>query len=345
VTGPRAGARRLIGAALLLPGLLTSHPVHTEAAAPPPDAVSAPDVARKTDAPKRTATTNPAKAKPQAARKTGERKAVRAKSPRAPIVMKAADDRCVHVVRARETVGRVAARYRVTRQAMIAENRLPGSAIKAGLRLTIPGCQRGAISGLVNEASAVELDHGLLLARVGPDRIPTRLFVAVPEFGGYSIEFSWPVDGPIASGFGRRRSGWHAGIDIQADMGARVLASAPGTVIFSGWAASYGRAVKIQHSNGFVTVYAHNHENLVQIGDAVDSGTVIASVGKSGRASSHHLHFEIRRDGMAFNPLYLLDSRDLTPVFASTRSESVSEPVEVVVPLEVAEPVDEDADE
>ena len=263
----------------------------------------------------------PVKAKPQAA-KTGERKAVRAKSPHPPSVMKAADDRCVHVVRAGESVGRVATQYRVTRQAVIAENRLPGSGIKVGLRLTIPACQRGTISGLVNEASAVELDHGLLLARVGPDRIPTRLFVAVPEFGVYGIEFSWPVDGPIASGFGRRRAGWHAGIDIQADVGARVLAAASGTVIFSGWAASYGRAVKIQHSNGFVTVYAHNHENLVQIGDAVDAGTVIATVGKSGRASSHHLHFEIRRDGMAFNPLYLLDSRDLTPVFASARPES-----------------------
>ena len=72
---------------------------------------------------------------------------MRAKGPRATIVTKAADDRCVHVVRAGESVGRVAARYRVTRQAMMAENRLPGSAIKAGLRLTIPGCQRGTIPG------------------------------------------------------------------------------------------------------------------------------------------------------------------------------------------------------
>ena len=344
MTRPRAGARRLIAAALLLPGFLISHPLDSDADASP-GTVSTPSVARKADAPTRMAAgnvaTKPAKPPPHAA-KSGERKAARGKSPRAH-VSTVAEDRCVHVVRAGESVGRVAARYRVTRHAVLTENRLSGGAVKAGQRLAIPGCKRGTTSGPVNEAIAVELDHGLLLARVGPDRIPTRLYVAVPEFGGDSIEFSWPVDGPIASGFGRRRAGWHAGIDIQADMGARVRASAPGIVIFSGWAASYGRAVKIQHSNGFVTVYAHNHENLVQIGDAVDTGTVIASVGKSGRASSHHLHFEIRRDGMAFNPLYLLDSRDLTPVLASTRSESASEPV-VVEPL-VAESIDEDPDE
>jgi murein DD-endopeptidase MepM/ murein hydrolase activator NlpD len=257
--------------------------------------------------------------------------------------MTASDRQCVHVVRAGESLGRVAARYRVTRQSVLAENRLRGNVIKAGQRLAIPGCHRGAPSAPVNEP-AVELDQGLLLARVGPDRIPTRLFVAVPYFGAGGLDFSWPVDGPIASGFGRRHSGWHAGIDIQADMGARVLAAAPGTVIFSGWAASYGRTVKIQHSNGFVTLYAHNSENLVEVGDAVDTGTAIATVGKTGRASSYHLHFEIRRDGMAFNPLYLLDPRDQTPILASLRSEPMSEPVEVV-PVEVAEPVDEDLDE
>jgi murein DD-endopeptidase MepM/ murein hydrolase activator NlpD len=313
---------------------------------------SAPAVSRKSDGPTRRATANvatkPSRAKVQPA-KTGERRTPRGKSARGPMAKKATDDRCVHVARAGESVAKVAARYHVTRQAVLAENRLPGGVVKAGQRLSIPGC--GAVAAPVNEARAVELDDGLLLARVGPDRVPTRLFVAVPQFGTHGIDFSWPVDGPIASGFGRRRSGWHAGIDIQADMGARVLAAAPGTVVFSGWAASYGRAVKIQHSSGFITIYAHNHENLVQVGDTVDTGTVVASVGKSGRASSYHLHFEIRRDGMAFNPLYLLDSRDHTPILASTRSDPASEPIglavpfDLPVPFEAVGPIDEDPDE
>jgi murein DD-endopeptidase MepM/ murein hydrolase activator NlpD len=306
--------------------------------------VSPPSIARNADGTKQTAPAKPAKARLQTA-KADERKPVRGKSRRPSTRTNASDHPCVHVVRAGESVGRVAARYRVTRQAVLTENRLSGSVIKAGQRLSIPGCKRGAPTGPVNEAAAVELDYGLLLARVGPDRIPTRLFVAVPHFGGEAIEFGWPVDGPIASGFGRRRSGWHAGIDIQAETGSRVLAAAPGSVIFSGWAASYGRVVKIQHSNGFVTLYAHNSENLVQVGDVVDAGAVIATVGKTGRASSDHLHFEIRRGGMAFNPLYLLDSRDQTPVLASAPSESGAEPLEVVIPVEIAEPVDEEPDE
>jgi murein DD-endopeptidase MepM/ murein hydrolase activator NlpD len=315
-------------------------------------AASAPTVSRKSDAPNTRAATSvamkPSRAKTQPA-KTGERKRPRGKSARGPMAKKATDEGCVHVARAGESVAKVAARYHVTRQAVLAENRLAGGVVKAGQRLAIPGCD--AVTAPVNEARAVELDNGLLLARVGPDRVPTRLFVAVPQFGAHGIEFSWPVDGPIASGFGRRRSGWHAGIDIQAHMGAPVLAAAPGTVVFSGWAASYGRAVKIEHSNGFVTIYAHNHENIVQVGDTVETGTVVATVGKSGRASWYHLHFEIRRDGMAFNPLYLLDSRDHAPILASTRSDPASEtpgfaePLDLPVPFEVVGPIDEDPDE
>jgi len=88
--------------------------------------------------------------------------------------------------------------------------------------------------------------------------------------------------------------------------------------------------VKIQHPNGFMTVYAHNMENLVQVGDEVEAGTVIATVGRTGRATAQHLHFEIRRDGMAFNPMFLLDSRDSPPILVSTASEPM-----------VAEPMDE----
>jgi murein DD-endopeptidase MepM/ murein hydrolase activator NlpD len=64
--------------------------------------------------------------------------------------------------------------------------------------------------------------------------------------------------------------------------------------------------VKIDHKDGFSTIYAHNLQNLVEPGQAVEAGSVIALVGRTGRASGPHLHFEIRRDGMAYNPLFLL---------------------------------------
>lgn len=336
------GARRLIGAGLLLPGLLLSHPLDTAAETStvktPPKRTAANELMAKTQpARKLAAKTQPVKtphAKAPLMKSQPEKKGKAGPS----IAKPSPDARCVHVVRSGDTVGRVAAQYHVTRQGIIAGNQLGAAGtLKVGQRITVPGCQKGGRlrAEAASPAPAVELENGLLLARVGPKRIPTRLFVAVPEFGAEAIEFAWPVEGMVASGFGKRRMGWHAGIDIKADMGTPVLAAAAGTVSFSGWSASYGRLVKIQHPNGFVTVYAHNSENLVQIGDEVEIGKMIATVGRSGRASDHHLHFEIRRDGMAFNPLFLLEGRDHTPVFASTPAE----------PLETAEPLGEEVDD
>jgi murein DD-endopeptidase MepM/ murein hydrolase activator NlpD len=64
--------------------------------------------------------------------------------------------------------------------------------------------------------------------------------------------------------------------------------------------------VKIEHEYGFTTVYAHNDDNLVEVGDWVTIGQRIASIGRTGRATSYHLHFEIRREGRVYNPLYML---------------------------------------
>ena len=347
MTWPRPGARRLIGAGLLLPGLLLTHPLDTAAETStvktPPKRIGTKELPSKTQPPKASppkklaAKSQPVKTSPA---KTPPMKSQPAKKGKtgASAATPSPDERCVHLVRSGDTVFRVAAQYHAPREAIITGNQLgPAGTLKVGQRISVPGCRKGG--GLRAEAPgpapAVELENGLLLARVGPNRIPTRLFVAVPEFGAEAIEFAWPVDGMVASGFGKRRMGWHAGIDIKADMGTPVLAAAAGTVSFSGWSASYGRLVKIQHPNGFVTVYAHNNEILVQIGDEVEAGRMIATVGRSGRASDHHLHFEIRREGMAFNPLFLLEGRDHSPVFASTPAE----------PLETAEPLDEEVDD
>jgi len=135
---------------------------------------------------------------------------------------------------------------------------------------------------------------------------PRTLVMAVPEFSELVPLFVWPVDGQLSSTFGRRRMGWHQGIDIMADLGTPVMAAASGTVVLSRHEPRYGRVVKIEHSNGFTTIYAHNDENLVEVGDRVVAGQPIASVGRTGRASAHHVHFEIRQAGFAYNPLYML---------------------------------------
>jgi len=84
------------------------------------------------------------------------------------------------------------------------------------------------------------------------------------------------------------------------------VAAAPGVVVTAGSETRYGLVVKIEHTAGFMTVYAHNDVNLVEVGDRVDAGDLVALVGNTGRATTYHVHFEVRRDGLAYNPLYLL---------------------------------------
>lgn len=223
---------------------------------------------------------------------------------------------CVHVVRRGESVGRIAAHYRVARRAIVSTNRLVSpDALRTGQRLEIPGC-KAVRARRVAEPVVVDKEGKELLARVGPRRVPTRLFVAVPSFDADLADFRWPIDGPVISGFGHRAGGWHAGIDIKGERGAPIRAAAAGTVVVSGWGRFYGNMVKILHQSGFITLYAHNLKNLVHVGDLVDQGTVIATVGRTGHASAHHVHFEIRREDIAYNPAHLLEPRD-TPTLAS----------------------------
>jgi murein DD-endopeptidase MepM/ murein hydrolase activator NlpD len=199
----------------------------------------------------------------------------------------------VHVVKAGESLGVIAQRYRVTVAALLAANRLPSSRVqlKVGRRLVIPRPQMQAVS----------------LQRVAPSsKPPANLILAAPSFGTGMPNFGWPVEGNLSSQFGRRRLGWHKGIDIQADRGTPVVAAADGVVTVSGTEDRYGLVVKVEHPGGFLTVYAHHSENLVEIGDEVRAGQVIGYVGRTGRATNYHLHFEIRHSGLAYNPLYLL---------------------------------------
>jgi Peptidase family M23 len=124
--------------------------------------------------------------------------------------------------------------------------------------------------------------------------------------------FEWPVEGLVSSQFGRRGKGWHRGIDIQAEAGTPVRAAA-GTVVASGYEPRYGLVIKIEHSPDILTVYAHTLQNLVDIGEYVQAGQVIGHVGRSGRASDYHLHFEIRHAGVTYDPILLL-SPSLPPV-------------------------------
>jgi len=234
---------------------------------------------------------------------------------------------CTHTVRSGESISRIAARYRVTRAALINANQLVNPhALRSGQRLSVPGCQPLVPQTTAGETPGTEPDaDGILIKRVGPRRILTSLVLGTPDFREERIALVWPVEGPVISTFGQRSRGWHAGIDITAEMGSEVYAAAPGTIVYSGWIRAYGQVVKIQHSNGFITLYAHNQKNLVEVGEDVEAGQLIATVGRSGHATGPHVHFEVRRDGKAYNPLHLLEPSDQSPVFDDDIAASSSE--------------------
>jgi murein DD-endopeptidase MepM/ murein hydrolase activator NlpD len=233
---------------------------------------------------------------------------------------------CTHTVRSGESISRIAVRYRVSRASLINANQLVNAhALRSGQRLSVPGCQPPVMS-TAGETPGTEPDaEGILIKRVGPRRVLTSLVLGTPDFREERITLVWPVEGPVISTFGQRSKGWHAGIDITAEMGSEIYAAAPGTVVYSGWIRAYGQVVKIQHSNSFITLYAHNQKNLVDVGEDVEAGQVIATVGRSGHATGPDVHFEVRRDGKAYNPLHLLDPSDQSPVFEDDVAASSSE--------------------
>lgn len=120
----------------------------------------------------------------------------------------------------------------------------------------------------------------------------------------------WPVIGFVASDFGWRRlkgrQEFHTGIDIAAPYGSRVVATAPGYVIFSGWIRGYGNTVMIYHGHGFVTLYAHMSLRAVKRGEPVDRNSVVGYVGATGRTTGSHLHYEVIKYGIRQNPILFL---------------------------------------
>jgi murein DD-endopeptidase MepM/ murein hydrolase activator NlpD len=116
------------------------------------------------------------------------------------------------------------------------------------------------------------------------------------------------LQGYMSSPFGRRsdpltgRLSMHKGVDFAAKPGSDVVAVAAGVVTSSGRKNGYGNVVEISHADGYVTLYAHNQKNLVQVGDLVQRGQTIAKVGSTGRSTGYHVHFEVLHNGMVINP-------------------------------------------
>jgi murein DD-endopeptidase MepM/ murein hydrolase activator NlpD len=141
------------------------------------------------------------------------------------------------------------------------------------------------------------------------------------DSGGYvsTGNFMWPVPGVsnITSGFGSRWGTTHKGIDISSSgiYGKPIVAADGGKVIMAGWGnygtgyGGYGNVVAINHGGGYSTLYGHCSRVAVSTGQVVKKGQVIAYVGSTGQSTGPHLHFEIRVNGVAKNPMNWFSKR------------------------------------
>jgi lipoprotein NlpD len=203
-----------------------------------------------------------------------------------------------HEVRPGENLYRISKAYGVPVAELVQVNHLAdASRLEVGQRLKIPGARHTVPVNLVTPRAAA--------ARPSRSRQPPRV----------TTQLLWPVvGGTVTSGFGQRGHSFHDGIDISAPAGANVLAAADGDVIFSDFLRGYGNCIIVRHPDGLATVYAHNQSNRVREGQRVKRGDVIGAVGDSGRTTGTNLHFEVREDNVAHDPLSFLPSLEQVAV-------------------------------
>lgn len=137
------------------------------------------------------------------------------------------------------------------------------------------------------------------------------------EQGTIAIPSTEPVKGmSLTSGYGvrsdpfRGRAAMHAGIDLAAPIGTPIYATADGFVQRSEWAGGYGNLVELSHGKGIQTRFGHLSRSLVKAGQRVKRGDLIALMGSTGRSTGSHLHYEVRIDGKAVNPVPFMKSND-----------------------------------
>lgn len=185
-------------------------------------------------------------------------------------------------VRPNESLYTISQRYKVSVDNIIKVNNIQNpNVIRSGQEIFVPGSNFDA-------PNAAEVIHR---------QRRSRNFLELPVQVGY-----------VSSPYGNRNhpilNRWifHEGIDIAAQHGTRIYAAADGRVTFSGWIRGYGRVVVIQHSRGFETRYAHLDSARVRVNEWVEQGQYIARMGRTGRVTGTHLHFEVRRYGEPLNP-------------------------------------------
>lgn len=159
--------------------------------------------------------------------------------------------------------------------------------------------QLNRLSQIVNDRGdkLLALETMLLQNQLSKKLLPSILPV---NGGAYSSNFGWRIDPFTGSG------AMHEGVDFMASAGTPIRASAGGVVAYADLHPQYGNMVEIDHGKGIITRYAHSSKLLVKVGQVVRRGEKIAEVGSTGRSTGNHLHFEVRYQGVAQNPVRFL---------------------------------------
>ncbi|MDE0747120.1 MAG: M23 family metallopeptidase [Porticoccaceae bacterium] len=151
---------------------------------------------------------------------------------------------------------------------------------------------------LDNSISSRESQLQILQSMLSDKKLKSESMVA-----GRPVKKGW-----MSSEYGMRidpfhgKQQWHAGVDFAGRDGDDVIAVASGVVTWSGDRSGYGKMVEINHSDGYITRYAHNQENIANLGAIVQKGDVIAQMGSSGRSTGPHVHFEVFKNGRTVDP-------------------------------------------
>lgn len=217
-----------------------------------------------------------------------------------------------------DSLAKIAAKHGVSVDALKQANALSGASIRVGQKLHIPsgtGATDGTMTASVSKKSAEPVEKKVeayapvaKTQTVAEVESKTDVTDDAPESTGIG-KYRWPVRGAVIAGYGSNVEGSrNDGIDISVPEGTPIKAAENGVVIYSGSSLKeLGNAVLVRHDDGTVTVYGHASNLNVQRGQKVQRGQTLASSGMSGNTNRPKLHFEVRKNATAVNPMTFLE--------------------------------------
>ncbi|PQA86110.1 LysM peptidoglycan-binding domain-containing M23 family metallopeptidase [Hyphococcus luteus] len=215
----------------------------------------------------------------------------------------------LYTVRAGDTLYSISRRSGVPAANIASANNIAAPyTLDIGQRLLIPQAPTGAKPLLTAQKAPAQKKAAETPQSEDVAEIARTVSYTKPEPASAKSMFDWPLHGAVISEFGAGNLGRrNDGVNIAAPVGAPVRAAAAGQVVYRGSELEgFGNLLLVKHQDGYVTAYAHNDAMLVKKGDQVRKGQVIAKVGQTGAVTTPQLHFEIRRQSDAVDPVALL---------------------------------------